>query len=253
MLAAANGGVAFPRLGAIAINWESVRGEASLSVVRHELTHLLVHQIAGVETELPAWFDEGLATLAAREVSSNDLPAARDASASLALLAKGKASLSALSSPADWSIENSQLDGRGYAVAAEAVGMLRASSGTDGLRTLLERSRAVGFGQAFGELRGESVADFTTAFPARFASEQAAPRLQQTPRGSSVEWSVAGVLPHSPITVTIDGADYHLEFEARADRDGVYSAVFGGTVGAGEYSITVEARGTRAATLVVLH
>jgi EAL domain-containing protein (putative c-di-GMP-specific phosphodiesterase class I) len=259
MLAAANGGVAFPRQGAIVINWESARADASLSVVRHELTHLLVHEIAGVESELPAWFDEGLASLAAREVPStdvllapNELMPARDASATLALLAQGTASLSALSSPADWSIRNAQLDGRGYAVAAEAVGMLRASGGFDGLRTLLERSRAVGFGQAFGEMRGESVADFAAAFPARFASTHAELRLQQAPRGSSVEWSVSGVRPHSAIAVTIDGADYHLEFEAQSDRDGVYSAVFGGTVRAGEYSITIVARGMRASTILAV-
>jgi EAL domain-containing protein (putative c-di-GMP-specific phosphodiesterase class I) len=252
MLAAANGGVAFPRQGAIAINWESVRDDTSLSVLRHELTHLLVHEIAGVETEIPAWFDEGLASLAAREVSSSDLPGARDASATGALLAQGTASLSALSSPVDWTIRNAELDGRGYAVAAEAVDILRASSGNQGLRTILQRARTVGFGQAFGEARGESVADFAAAFPARFASEHATPRLRQVPRGSSVEWSVSGVRPNSPITVMIDGADYHLEFDAQSDRDGVYSAVFGGTVQAGEYSITVLARGMRASMALAL-
>lgn len=251
-LAAANGGVAFPGQGAIAINWENVRGDASPSVMRHELTHLLAHQIAGVETELPAWFEEGLASLVARDEGSSDLAGARDASATLALLAQGTASLSALSSPADWSIQNARLDGRGYAVAAEAVGMLRASSGNDGLRILLERSRTVGFGQALGEMRGESVADFTSAFPARFASEHAAPRLQQAPRGRSVQWSVSGVPPNSPISVTISGADYHVEFAARSDRDGVYSAVFGGTARAGEYSVTVTSRGLRASTVLAL-
>lgn len=250
MLAAANGGVAFPRQGAIAINWENVRGDASLSVFRHELTHLLVHQIAGVGTELPAWFDEGLATLAARRVGTDDLSSARDASVTLALLAQGSASLTALSSPVDWTIRNAELDGRGYAVAAEAVDLLRASSGTEGLRSLLARSREVGFGQAFGEVRGESVADFAAAFPARFASEHSAPQIRQAPRGSSVEWSVSGVRPNSPINVTIDGADYHIEFDVQSDQDGVYSAVFGGTVQPGEYTITVIARDMRTSTVL---
>jgi EAL domain-containing protein (putative c-di-GMP-specific phosphodiesterase class I) len=252
MLAAANGGVAFPRQGAIAINWESVRGDISLSVVRHELTHLLVHEIAGVDTELPAWFDEGLASLAARDAAPGGLAGARDASVTLALLAQGSASLTALSSPVDWTLRNAQLDGRGYAVAAEAVDVLRASGGNDGLRAILARSRAVGFGQAFGEMRGESVADFASAFPARFATEHSAPRIQQVARGSSVEWTISGVQPNAPIAVTIDGANYHLEFQVQSDRDGVYSAVFGGTARAGEYSITVLARGAHASTVVAV-
>jgi EAL domain-containing protein (putative c-di-GMP-specific phosphodiesterase class I) len=252
MLAAANGGVAFPRQGAIAINWESVRGDISLSVLRHELAHLLVHEIAGVDTELPAWFDEGLASLAARDAAPGGLAGARDASVTLALLAQGSASLTAMSSPVDWTLRNAQLDGRGYAVAAEAVDVLRASGGNDGLRAILARSRAVGFGQAFGEARGESVADFASAFPARFATEHSAPRIQHVARGSSVEWSVSGVQPNAPITVTIDGANYHLEFHVQSDRDGVYSAVFGGTARAGEYSITVLARGAQASTVVAV-
>ena len=52
--------------------------------------------------------------------------------------------------------------------------------------------------------------------------------------------------------MTIDGADYHLEFDATSDRDGVYTAIFGGTAPAGEYSITVLAGGARASTMLAL-
>ena len=245
-LAAGNGGVAFPRQSAVVVNWEAARGDTSLSLLRHELTHVLVHQTAGFGMDMPAWFDEGLATLAERETAADPLSDARAASTTLALLAQGRVSLTSLASSRDWAIRNAELDGRAYSVAADAVALLRETGGIDGLRSLLERSRVAGFGDAFGALRGESVTDFVNAFPARFATRHEAPVITQRPDGASVRWSVSGVRADTPIKVTIDGIDYHLEFDARADRDGVYSAVFGRTVKAGEYSVTVFARGSRA-------
>jgi EAL domain-containing protein (putative c-di-GMP-specific phosphodiesterase class I) len=248
VLAAGNGGVAFPKQGAIVVNWEAVRGDTSLSLLRHELTHILVHQLAGFDTDLPAWLDEGLATLAEREAGAEDIDGARATSATLALLAQGRGSLAALTSPREWTLRNAELDGRGYTVASTAVDLLAQSGGTEGFRRLLMRANDVGFAGAFAELRGESVADFTNAFPARFAAEHGAPRITQRPYGSSVQWSVSGLRADSTVKVTIDGLDYHLEFDAKADRDGVYTAVFGQTAKAGEYSLTVFARGMRAST-----
>jgi len=248
MLAAGNGGVAFPRQATIAVNWEAIRADTSLSLMRHELTHVLVHQLAGTETELPAWLDEGIATLAERDGAADPLADARAASATLALLTQGRASLDALSSARDWTIRNAELDGRGYTVAAQAVELLERQLPADGLKQLLIEARTKGFGAAFAAVRGESFADFVSAFPARFAMEHDAPTITQRRDGAAVRWSVSGVPRDGPITVTIDGADYHLTFDARADRDGVYSAIFGGTAKAGEYTITVSARDARAST-----
>ena len=249
-LAAGNGGVAFPRQAAIVVNWEAVRTDSSLSLIRHELTHVLAHQLAGVETELPAWFDEGLATLAERDVDPDALADARAASATLALLAQGRGTLAALSSPRDWTIRNAELDGRGYTVAAQAVELLEQRGGTDAVRRLLAESRTAGFGAAFATVRGESVADFTSAFPARYALQHDVPLIVQRRDGASVRWSVSSVIPDSQIKVTIDGTDYHLEFDARSDRDGVYTAVFGSTAKPGDYAVTVSVRGTRASTML---
>jgi EAL domain-containing protein (putative c-di-GMP-specific phosphodiesterase class I) len=248
ILAAGNGGVAFPKQSAIVVNWEAVRGDTSLSILRHELTHVLVHQLAGFDTDLPAWFDEGLATLAEREAGAEDIDGARATSATLALLAQGRGSLAALSSPREWTPRNAELDGRGYTVASTAVELLAQNGGTEGFRRLLMRANDVGFAGAFAALRGESVADFTNAFPARFAAQNGTPRITQRPYGSSVQWSVSGLRADSTVKVTIDGLDYHLEFDARTDRDGVYTAVFGQTARAGEYSLTVFGRGMRAST-----
>jgi hypothetical protein len=250
VLAASNGGVAFPRQGAVVLNWEAARADRSLAIVRHELTHVLAHQLAGFETVLPAWFDEGLATLAERQVASDPLEDARSVSTTLTLLAQGRGSLTMLSSPRDWTLRNAELEGRGYALAGHAVELL-AGGGMEGMRDLLERASTAGFAEAFAAWRGESVADFAAAFPARFATDQSSLFIAHRPDGGSVRWTVSGARPDTTMKVTIDGHDYHVEFDARADRDGVYSAVFGGTAKAGDYTITVLGRdGVRASTVV---
>jgi len=238
-LAAANGGVAFSDQGAIAINWENVRGDVSLSIVRHELTHLLAHQIVGADAEVPAWFDEGLATLMEREVLTDAYRDARADSATLAMLHRNDATLQELSSARDWTMKNAALAGAGYTIAAAGVEVLRESIGLAGITALLHQARATGFAQAFGEATGGSPADFSLAFPARFASTHGGLHLAQEPSGDGVKWAIAGLAANAPAHVTIDGAGYHLAFDVTADRDGTYSALFGWTAQPGAYTITV--------------
>src|SRR5205823_681791 len=66
LLAVANGGITLPRQGAIVLNLQNVPNDKDFAIVRHELTHALVHETIGVDSTLPAWFDEGLATLEER-------------------------------------------------------------------------------------------------------------------------------------------------------------------------------------------
>lgn len=238
-LAAGNGGVAFAGSSAVAINWANVRSDAALAIVRHELSHVRVHELAGVDTELPAWLDEGLATLAERAVAPDAVAAARDASATLVLLRSGDASLQQLSSARDWTVRNALLGGRAYAVAAEAVDVLRSGLGPDGIPGLLRHARTTGFAQAFGEATGGSPADFARSFPARFASGHGGPQIAQMPAPGGVRWSVSGLTANEGVRVSIDGPGYHVAFDATADADGTYAAVFGSTAKPGDYTVTV--------------
>jgi len=238
-LATVNGGVAFPGQNAIVVNWENVRGETSLAITRHELTHVLVHQLAGVDTDLPAWFDEGVATVAERQVTPDQARDAREASATLNLVRSGGTTLQELASSRDWTIRNATLDGRAYTFAAAGVSVLQESLGARGLHDLLARAHDVGFARAFGEATGSSLADFSLAFPARFVEHQAGLQIAQTPVGDNVRWIVSGVAPAAHLKIAITGNDYRVDFEAIADRDGAYSAMFGGTAPAGDYTITV--------------
>src|SRR5947199_8503450 len=66
LLAVANGGITLPRQGTIVLNLQNVPNDKDFAIVRHELTHALVHETIGVDSTLPAWFDAGLATLEER-------------------------------------------------------------------------------------------------------------------------------------------------------------------------------------------
>jgi hypothetical protein len=246
-LAYAKGGVAFAGASAVVINWQAT--DPALSVIAHELTHLLVHEAAGVNTPIPAWFDEGLATQEQRTADTDDLASAKDASTTLTILRGGDISLTSLTTPGDWTLVDARLGGRSYAFASEAVGMVRASVGTAGLGAILERSRQVGFAQAFGESVGESPTDFANHFPGRYVSSHG-PRIAQTPTDSGVVWCATGFVPDSALHVTITGSGYRLEYDVRADRDGIYSAAFGGTAPPGRYLITVTSEGARVSALI---
>ena len=52
------------------------------------------------------------------------------------------------------------------------------------------------------------------------------------------------------MTVTIDGAGYHLEYEIRTDKYGMHQGSFGGTAPKGEYTIRASRGGTAASATI---
>src|SRR3989475_1229909 len=248
LLAVANGGMTLPRQGAIVINLQNVPNDKDFTIVRHELTHALVHETIGLDAALPAWFDEGLATLMERDGAVT--AAARSSAVALSILTAGKTTLGDLDQQTQWAQRNAALDGQAYSVAAEAVRHLELRVTHEGLLRMLD---AVGGGSTFAAAylaeAGETIADFTHAFPSRLAAESEA-RIVHTARADGVLWTLTGFTPDSVVTVTIDGAGYHLEYEIRTDKYGMHQGSFGGTAAKGEYTIRASRQGTSAATTI---
>ena len=252
LLAAANGGVTLPRQGVIVINLQNLGPGGASTIVRHELTHALVHERVGADAVLPAWFDEGLATFEERAQADTDESAARDSSIALAVLADGRTTLRELDAPAEWAQHNALLGGQGYTVAAEAVRLLQDRVGRDGmLRMLDDIAGGQTFGAAYAAEAGEALGEFERAFPARLAEAHAAPSIMQSPGGDGVRWTLASFTPSAKVNVTIEGGvGYRVQFEITTDRYGMYSAVFGSTAPHGEY--TVRASGSTGQAVAVL-
>jgi hypothetical protein len=249
LLAAANGGITLPRQGAIVINLQNVPNDKDFAIVRHELTHALVHQIVGPTATLPAWFDEGLATLMERDRGATT--EVRDSATALAILSAGKTTLGDLDPQTEWAQRNAALDGQAYSVAAEAVRHLELRVSHQGLLRILDAMAGGStFAAAYLAEAGETLADFTHAFPARLAAEQSDARIVQTARPDGVLWTLAGFTPNTVVTITIDGSGYHLEYEVRTDKYGMHQGSFGGTAPQGQYTLRAVRAGTTATATI---
>ena len=226
----------------VALDWQVARLERPLTILRHELTHAMVHQIAGRDAELPAWLDEGLAAM-----SRDGLAAASDPDADLvitaALLSSARVSLARLSTTESWLRQSAALGTRSYDVARTATELLTKDVGRAGIVELLERTaKGDTFEVAFLAITGASVAQFESAFAGRVAS--AAPVARITTNGGpgldgGLTWSARGFPPGAAATVAIDGGSYHLTYPVAIDQSGVFSAAFGSTAPTGTYSLRV--------------
>lgn len=249
LLAAANGGVTLARQGAIVINLENVRHDRDLAIIRHELTHALVRQIVK-DAILPAWFEEGLATLEERRATTG-AESVRSAAVALSLVTEQRTSLGDLSGSSQWAQRNASLDGHAYTVSAEAVRLIERSVTRAGVLRMLEASgRGISFEDAFAFETGQSVAEFEGAFPARLAVDHGTARIVQTPIADGVRWGLAGFAPESVVNIEIHGVGYELAYEVRTDRYGMYQAVFGATAPKGEYVLRASAVGAAASTQI---
>ena len=154
-------GVLLTGSDAVAINGESIVTSGRPVVYRHELAHVLIHQLAG--DGIPAWFDEGLAT----RVSALD-PAVIDPAraGAIAALRSDRRALSIFTDRRDWQSVNSAFGGRAYGVAAEAVLEVERRVGRNGVTTLLEAlGHGVPFEDAFRAAVGETLDDFIARLP----------------------------------------------------------------------------------------
>ncbi len=252
VLAAANGGVTLLREGAIVINWANVSAANPLAILRHELTHAIVHQIIGPQAQLPAWVDEGLATLAERDdAGSSDGAISRDPYVVLSTLAAGEGSLASLASPADWMVQNAKLGGEGYRVAGAAVRLMQERLGPRGMLGVLEETgRSNDFAAAYARAAGESLATFTRSFPSRLAAAHPGPGISVVPAEGGVRYLLNGFAPGTEVAVSIKGVNYDLHFAIVTDRYGLYEAVFGATAPPGEYRLTATGPGGTASALL---
>lgn len=254
-LAAYHSGVLEPASLSVAINWRRAAHERPLTILRHELTHAMVWQVLGSDAQIPAWFDEGIASLAQRTVSEAGGRVVDERDIAVALVSSGRASLAELTTVEDWIVRSAALSGETYALAAEAVRLLREDIGRAGLvRILQETGRGASFETAFAAATGRSVSDFISAFPRRLQAQAVSPTItaEASPRSDgNVHWSARGFAPGAGLTVTIEGAaGYSLTYSVAADRHGRYRATFGSTAPAGTYAVRVQSGGTVVGSLL---
>lgn len=239
-LAAQSGGLLVTGLDAIVINAENVAIGRTITILRHELTHVLLHGLAG-DTSMPAWLDEGLATLVER---ATEAPDERERLVAFSVAADRRVSLDTLADGGEWLTRNEMLNGHAYGIAAGAAELLLGRIGPGGLVPLLESlGRGVPLADAYAARSSESLAAFVAAFPARaLAASCGRGIVSATPGADGLTiYSLYGFPAGSAVSVTVDRATTHLAFSVTTDAAGTYAGTLGGTMAAGRYRVRASA------------
>ncbi|HZP97463.1 MAG TPA: hypothetical protein VFC31_14180 [Candidatus Limnocylindria bacterium] len=225
------GGILVNGIDAIAINGQNVLGGPRPTIFRHELSHVLTHQLAGVG--LPMWFDEGLATLVAEpDASAFDL----DRATAFSILGDDALRSIAFDEDRSWSDRNAALDGNAYGVAAEAVRLIVDRLDRAGITTMLETvGRGALLASAYVAATGEPLAQFVESVPGRvLAGCRRGISLSATRPDGLVAWRIYGFGPRQSVAITVDGPG-HYAFSVATDRYGVYTGTLGGPMPSGTY------------------
>jgi Peptidase MA superfamily len=152
-------GYAVPELGTVVLFPDRVPSYPDRNLetlLHHEIAHMLLARAAGGRP-VPRWFNEGTATVAAREWGVED-----GARVVLATIGRGPRSLSDVN--AAFSGDTAAAS-RGYAVSAALVRYLLRRHGEDAVARILARvSRGVAFDDAFEAATGETVGEFARGY-----------------------------------------------------------------------------------------
>jgi hypothetical protein len=224
----------------IVINGQNVLGGSRPTIFRHELTHLLAHQIAG--PGLPLWFDEGLATVVA-DLDATEFD--RERVIARSILNDDALGPIAFDERRSWVERNAALGGHAYAVTAEAVRVvIQGAAGPAGLTSLLESARnSSTLERAYATATGRSLSDFIARLPAELLASCRRSITVASPRSDGlVIWRTGGFGPQRRLAVTASGPATYT-FEVTTDRYGVYTGTFGGPMPLGRYVVRISGSG----------
>src|SRR6185503_15215108 len=226
-LSASNyGGIYDHATSTIAVNLQVISADARASTLEHELTHYIVRELAGGR-DLPAWFDEGVATLAERHPGGGSRWPEEDALIGRAIAASDRVSLAQLETLAGWHETYPRFGQALYLFAENAVTQTRTRLGWRGVLGLITAvASGRSFEDAYRAASGEDVADLDVHVRSDRAPEMVSRRLP----GGDAQYTVFTGKPLADEKVTIAGAStYSVTFVVRTDDLGLYRGTFGST------------------------
>ena len=244
--------------GGIVINWGRVAAVRPITIIRHELSHLMVRQIVGVDASVPAWFDEGLATLAQYALGPQANAGVDADYVAGALLSTQRLTLAQLVTAESWLRSTGLASRSAYAVAGSAAATVQGEVGQQGVVRILELTGSGRtFESAFAEVTKQSVAAFSSGLGER-VGDRTAPQIVIAPgadAAGNVSFAVRGFPPGAAILVVIDGTStageaYHVDYPLTADGTGTARGTFGSTAPPGTYALRARS-GTVTASAVL--
>lgn len=244
--------------GTIVINWQRLAADRPITIIRHELSHLMVRQIVGVDASVPAWFDEGLATLSQYALGAQATAGVDADYVANALLSTQRLSLAQLVTTESWLRASATAGAATYAVAGSAAATVRGDVGQQGLRRILELTGSGrSFEDAFALVTQRSVASFAAGLGER-VGDRAAPEIAVgagADAQGNVPFAVRGFPPGKAIELVIDGTStqgqpYHVLYPLTADGNGTALGTFGSTAPPGTYALRARSGAVTAAAVL---
>jgi hypothetical protein len=211
----------------------------------------MIRDIIGKDAQVPAWFEEGFATVIQREDS---LAADTDGLAARSLRANGAVLLAQLETISDWHRTFARVGRPQYAVAALAVRTMEDGVGQDGLvAALIDVGAGASFEDAYAALGSGSLATFVATFDAVKAAEAQIAVTATAGTNGDFGWTLYSFSPNSEVRVHISGAanGYDLVFTVMSDQRGMFRGSFGSTALAGEYTIAATSGALHASAQIV--
>jgi hypothetical protein len=237
-LLAANsyGGIVDQATLTIAVDWHAVGGDLS-GVLAHELVHVMIRDITGRGPRLPAWFEEGLATIIQRD---DALSVETDALLAESLRSNGVVTLEQLATIPDWHRAFARVGPSQYAVAALAVRTMESRVGQEGLvAALVAVGGGASFEDAYAALGSGSLETFVASFDAAKLGNAQIAVARTSGATGDLGWTLYAFRPNAEVRVHITSVStgYDLTFTVMADDQGMFRGSFGSNTSAGAYRI----------------
>lgn len=232
-LASGSGGVFDPSTRRIVVNGGRISPERMPAILTHELTHKIVREASG-SAELPAWFEEGVAT----DAESTGTIGGNNGTVDVlgrAVVANGGVRLLDVATLTGWHQAYARIGPPLYAYARTAILLMKERIGWDGVLAILRAVReGATFESAYEGRSGESLAEFE----ARERGASGPAIVVDRDASGDARWTLL-TAPDHETQVAISGAStYVVSFTVRTDEWGLYRGSFGSTAPRGTYVIS---------------
>ena len=236
--------------GKIAIDWAQTRDAKPLTTARHELTHIIIDEITGDDSVVPAWLNEGSARLQEFTVAESQWMRTLDQYRSVSMATNGRLfTVDELTSQRSWNSRQGLAGNYQYGEAQQIVQLLRDEIGIAGEIEIL---RLLGAGYTFAEayqaMPRRSTTNFSASVPARIRAFATSPGIAFAPDSiagagaNGPTFVFYGFTPNSQVTVSITGASTGFTNSTRfqiLDEFGVYWSRLGMAWPPDTYTFTV--------------
>jgi len=235
--------------GKVAIDWARSNDSKPFAVGRHELTHMIIDEIAG-DAAVPAWLNEGSARLEEFTVPGSDWWRAVNQYEAVSMAVNSRLfTVSELTSQALWNSRQNPAADHQYPEAQQIVQLLRDEMGIAGEIEILRLLGAgYTFDQAYQAMPRRVASDFSSTVFARIRAFATAPGIAFAPDSAAgtgangPTFVLYGYAPNAVVTLSIRGAATGFTNSSTfqvVDQYGVYWSRLGTSWPADTYTFTV--------------